>query len=45
MAEKIEAEGRAAKALEKLRWLIAFAKPLIGIDRSARSRLQNCLAY
>jgi integrase len=27
---KTEAEGRAAKTLEKLRWLIAFAKPLIG---------------
>lgn len=28
--KKIEAEGRAAKTLEKLRWLIAFANPLIG---------------
>lgn len=27
---KTEAEGRAAKTLEKLRWLIAFAKPLVG---------------
>lgn len=28
--KKTDAEGRAAKTLEKLRWLIAFAKPLIG---------------
>lgn len=28
--KKIEAEGRAAKTLEKLRWLIGFANPLIG---------------
>jgi integrase len=27
---KIEAEGRAAKTLEKVRWLIGFANPLIG---------------
>ncbi|MCP3732565.1 integrase arm-type DNA-binding domain-containing protein [Sphingomonas sp. MG17] len=28
--QKIEAEGRASKTLEKVRWLLAFAEPLIG---------------
>lgn len=28
--QKIEAEGRAPKTMEKLRWLVGFAEPLIG---------------